>query len=204
MRKKLHYVWRQVIIILITVVIPTTLFGQNAPTIEKTGVITHGPQLGNITSHSIRVWARTKQPASFSVIYSTKADLSDATTSKPVQTTWVSDATGWIELTNLKANTKYYYGIVLDGHVADTRVNGKINSFLTLPDAADYVNAELNPKGLFNFSFEIGTGNSQSRGKVELPPTYTTMLNDLKDRIYFQIQNGDWIYEEGRETTADQ
>lgn len=73
-----------------------------------------------------------------------------------------------------------------------------------MPDAADYVNEELNPKGLFNFSFEVGTGNSQGRGKTQIPPTYGTMLNDLKDRIYFQIQNGDWIYEEGRETTTQQ
>jgi alkaline phosphatase D len=189
--------------LLITVAMPSSMFGQSAPTLKKTDAVTHGPQLGNITSHSIRVWARTKQPASFSVIYSTNADLSGATTSKPVQTTWVSDVTGWIELANLKANTKYYYAVVVDGHVVDTRVNGKINSFLTLPDAADYVNAELNPKGLFNFSFEVGTGNSQGRGKGELPPTYTTMLNNLKDRIYFQIQNGDWLYEEGRETTTE-
>ena len=88
--------------------------------------------------------------------------------------------------------------------MADTRVNGKINSFLTLPDQADFVDSELNPKGLFNFSFEFGSCNSQNRGKGDLPPTYTNMLNNLKDRIYFQIQDGDYIYEEGREITAEQ
>src|SRR5690606_9400251 len=161
-------------------------------------------QLGNLKSHSVRVWARTKQPASFSVIYSTNEDLSGGTTSKPTQTSWGSDATGWVELSDLKANTKYYYALVVDGKVVDTRVNNKFNSFRTLLDASDYVDAELNPKGLFNFSFEIGTGNSQGKGQTKLAPTYETMLKDLKDRIYFQIQNGDWIYEEGRETTAEQ
>ncbi|HEY3404878.1 MAG TPA: hypothetical protein VGK59_15920, partial [Ohtaekwangia sp.] len=77
----------------IALALPLSVLGQTAPTIEKSDVITHGPQLGNISSHSIRVWARTKQPTSFSVIYSTNADLSGATTSKPVQTTWVTDAT---------------------------------------------------------------------------------------------------------------
>lgn len=190
--------------LLISIALPASLFAQVTTVPEKTDAITHGPQLGNLTSHSVRVWARTKQPASFSVIYSTNADLSGGTTSIPVQTTWATDATGWIEITNLKANTKYYYALVIDNKVIDTQVNGKINSFLTLPDAAEYVDAELNPKGLFNFSFEIGTGNSQGGGRTKLAPTYTTMLNDLKDRIYFQIQNGDWIYEEGRETTTAQ
>jgi hypothetical protein len=104
----------------------------------------------------------------------------------------------------LKSNTKYYYAISMDGKIIDTRVNGNINSFRTLPDPEDFFDEELNPEGLFNFSFEIGTGNSQNLGREGLPPTYTTMLNDLKDRIYFQIQNGDWIYEEGRETTPEQ
>jgi alkaline phosphatase D len=190
--------------LLISIILPATLFAQLKPVPEKTDIITHGPQLGNISSHTVRVWARTKLPTTFTVLYSTNADLSEGTTSKPVQTTWVTDATGWIELSNLKANTKYYYALVVENKVVDTRVNGNINSFLTLPDAAEYVDAQLNPKGLFNFSFEIGTGNSQGRGKTKLPPTFSTMLNDLKDRIYFQIQNGDWVYEEGRETTTDQ
>ncbi|MFC2099073.1 alkaline phosphatase D family protein, partial [Bacteroidota bacterium] len=84
------------------------------------------------------------------------------------------------------------------------KVNSNTNSFMTLPDTSVFYDAELNPDGLFNFSFEIGTGNNQNRGRGDLPPTYTNMLNDLKDRIYFQIQNGDWIYEEGRETTSEQ
>ncbi|MBI5446224.1 MAG: alkaline phosphatase D family protein [Deltaproteobacteria bacterium] len=173
-----------------------------APVLEKLDGFTHGPQLGNVTSHSVRVWARTRQPASFSVRYSTEPDLGNAKTSPAIQTSWDHDATGWVDLTGLESNTKYYYALVLDGRVADTRVNGKINSFLTLPDSADFVNRELNPKGLFNFAFEVGTGNSQ-RNKAR-PPTYTTMLNNLKERIHFQIQNGDWIYEAGRDKTEAQ
>lgn len=189
--------------ILIASFFPTVLFGQIAPKVEKLdGII--GPQLGNITSHSVKVWARTKQPATFSVLYATDPDLNGAISSINTQTTWSTDAIGVVELSGLKSNTKYYYALVLDGKVADTKVNGKVNSFLTLPDKSDYVDAELNPKGLFNFSFEIGTGNSQNRGKGELAATYTTMLNNLKDKIYFQIQNGDWLYEDQRDFTKEQ
>lgn len=171
-----------------------------APTLVKHEGITHGPQLGNVTATSIRVWARTRVPGSFNVLYSTSPDLSGASVSKPVSTSWDKDATGWVQLSGLKPGTKYYYALVQDGKVADTRVAGKINSFLTLPDSASYVNPQLNPKGVFNFAFEIGTGNNQPATGV-LPPTYGRMLSELKDKIYFQIQNGDWLYEKGREQT---
>lgn len=170
--------------------------------LRKLDTLTHGPQLGGVTSHSIRVWARTKKPGTFTVVYSTQPDLSNAQRSAPVTTSWDHDATGWAELASLKSGTKYYYALEIDGQLADTRVNGKINSFLTLPEAASYVDPQVNPKGLFNFAFEIGTGNNQ--GNQPLPPTYTRMLENLKDRIFFQIQNGDWLYEKGREQTEAQ
>lgn len=169
------------------------------PALQKLDGITHGPQLGNVGSTSIRVWARTRQPGTFNVLYSTEPDLSNAQRSAPVTTSWAHDSTGWVELKGLKPGTKYYYALEHGGRVADTRVNGKINSFLTLPDAATHADAETNPKGLFNFAFEVGTGNNQAN--QPLPPTYTRMLAELKDRIYFQIQNGDWLYEKGREQT---
>jgi alkaline phosphatase D len=173
--------------------------GRGVPALETVDGITHGPQLGNVGTTSIRVWARTRKPDTFRVVYSTAPDLSNARRSAPVTTSWEHDATGWAELTGLKPGTKYYYALELGGRLADTRVNGKINSFLTLPSAADYVDPKVNPKGIFNFAFEIGTGNNQAN--QPLPPTYTRMLAELKDRIYFQIQNGDWLYEKGREQT---
>jgi phosphodiesterase/alkaline phosphatase D-like protein len=172
------------------------------PDLRKLDTLTHGPQLGGVTSRSIRVWARTRQPGSFRIVYSTQPDLSNPERSAPVATSWDHDATGWAELTNLKPATKYYYAVEIDGQLADTRVNGKVNSFLTLPDAAAYIDPKVNPKGVFNFAFEIGTGNNQANRP--LPPTYTHMLENLKDRIYFQIQNGDWLYEKGRDQTEAQ
>ncbi len=175
----------------------------DAPALEKLDSFTHGPLLGNVKARSIRIWARTRQPGEFRVLYSEKPNLSDGTLSSPVKTDWAHDATGWVELTGLKPGTRYHYALVQGGKVADTRIDGEINSFRTLPSAEAVVDPELNPKGLFNFAFEVGTGNAQA-GRPNIPPTYATMRRTLKDKIDFQIQNGDWIYEEGRGTTAEQ
>lgn len=171
-----------------------------APQVVKTDAFSHGPQLGNVTASSIRIWARTRQPGEFRVLYSTNPDLSGGVYSGPVRTSWESDPTGWIELKGLKPNTKYYYALVIGDKVADTRIDGQANSFLTLPDSSAFVDPVLNPKGLFNFAFEMGTGNNQVAGAA-IPPTFDTMRKNLKDRIHFQIQNGDWIYEVGRDVT---
>lgn len=172
------------------------------PNLVPVDGFTNGPQLGNVTAHSIRIWARTRQPGTFQVLYSTSPDLAGGILSGGVSTSWEHDSTGWAEITGLSPNTKYFYALVKDGKVADTRVNGRVNSFLTLPESASFVDPKLNPKGLFNFAFEIGTGNNQAN--LPLPRTYARMLADLKDRIYFQIQNGDWIYEAGRDKTEAQ
>jgi alkaline phosphatase D len=183
--------------------VTTTAGPATAPPLEKLDGFTHGPMLGNVGSTSIRVWARTRQPGSFRILYSEKADLSGGTLSAPVATDWSHDATGWVELTGLKPDTRYHYALVLDGKVADTRVDGAINSFRTLASAAEVADPALNPKGIYNFAFEVGTGNAQ-HGRPNIPPTYATMRRNLKDKLAFQIQNGDWVYEEGREVATPQ
>ncbi len=182
--------------------LPATAQLPEPPRLEQIDGFTHGPQLGNVTPSSIRVWARTREPGTFRVLYSTSPNLSGGVLSPEVATSWEDDATGWIELTGLTPGTKYYYALVKDGVVADTRVDGRVNSFLTLPHADSYRDAQLNPDGLFNFAFEIGTGNNQAN--TPLPPTYSRMLAELKDKIHFQIQNGDWLYELGRDATEAQ
>lgn len=171
--------------------------------LEANDRFSFGPQLGNVTTSSIRVWARTRQPGTFQVLYSTNEDLSGGQLSAPVQTSWERDATGWAELTGLKPGTRYFYALVSGGKVIDTRVDGAVNSFRTLADSAAFRDPLLNPGGAFNFAFEIGTGNNQGKGQA-LPPTYRTIREKLRGKIDFQIQNGDWIYETGRDKTAEQ
>ena len=156
--------------------------------------ITHGPVLGRLSHDGIGVWARTSVPGSFRVLYGPAPGQLNRT-SKVVTTELAHDNTGWVHITGLKPNTKYYYRVVTDDHR-----NTPAGSFLTLPRTEDYRDAELNPRGLFNFRFEFACGNNQTpwQGAGHDAPAYKTMLERLKDKIYFSIQNGDWLYEEQR------
>ena len=84
------------------------------PVLQKLECLTHGPQLGNVSPTSIRVWARTREPATFRVVYSTAPDLSNALRSAPITTSLEHDATGWAQLSGLRPGTKYYYALELD------------------------------------------------------------------------------------------
>ena len=102
-----------------------------------------------------------------------------------------------VHLKGLKAETTYYYEVQIPGGVGRS---GKRGSFRTLPDKKDYVHAELNPKGLFNFSFEFACGNNQNPEHSSGPalPAFKTMLDHLQGKIHFAILNGDWLYESQR------
>ena len=158
--------------------------------------ISHGPILGRLSSKGVGVWARTGQPGKFVVRYRT--DEVSEQTSAAVTTTIDHDNTGWVELKNLRPNTKYHYDVAVAG---DTTRNGRNGFFRTLPDAAEYADPKLNPRGLFNFSFEFGCGNNQNppNSNGASLPTFGTMINTLKDRINFAILNGDWLYEVRRD-----
>ena len=102
----------------------------------------------------------------------------------------------------LTPSTKYYYQVVAGDAAPPARPDG---SFLTLPTADAYRNAQHNPKGLFNFRFEFGTGNNQRpAGEGPWPPAFKTMLEQLQDKVYFHIQNGDFIYEEKRDYRVEE
>lgn len=157
--------------------------------------ITHGPILGRPGAHEIGIWARTAQPGSFRVRYGLQADkldqLSDAAT-----TQLEHDNTGWVLIKGLKANTSYHYQVVPAAGNA-----GPGGSFRTLPDAADFRDAKLNPQGLFNFRFEFACGNNQNlkHGAGPANRAFQTMLDKLHDKVHFAILNGDWLYEEQRD-----
>ncbi len=164
--------------------------------------ITTGPILGRLSSNGIGVWARTKHAGSFKVRYGQEADRLDRAT-HAVETTVAHDNTGWVHITGLSPDTKYYYELTdADGN----QVKGAKGSFRTLPDARLYRNAEVNPQGLFNFSFEYACGNNQNPGQGSGPdlPAFGTMLRELKDRVHFSILNGDWLYETKREYPVQQ
>jgi alkaline phosphatase D len=164
--------------------------------------ITHGPILGRLSPHGIGVWARTYRPGTFAVRYGTDPRRLEQTTD-PVQTKLDRDNTGWVHISGLEADTKYFYELFLPDAAG---LRGRSGSFRTLPDSEERVDSELNPRGLFNFSFEFACGNNQNPGQGSGPglPALATMHERLKDRIHFAILNGDWLYESQREFTPRQ
>lgn len=179
----------------------------NAAQAQDPPTMTHGPMLGGSTSDSISVWARTSEPTPFEVRYaSIEQDLKQV----PIfprfghrqlseATTYDHDCAGSVKLTHLEPDTRYIYQVFIND-----LPQGSVGHFKTLPDSNKLRNAEFNPRGLFNFSFEIGCCANQNplHGIGHDLPTYRTMNDLIADKIDFAIMNGDWLYEELRDTPA--
>lgn len=184
-------------------VVAVVLFAAAAAFAQESGAyFTHGPMLGRLGSESIAIWARTAQPGQFAVRYGTSPDQLDQL-SPVTQTPLADDNTGWIELKNLNPATRYYYVLVIPGVVERS---GRSGTFRTLPSSEAMRDAQLNPRGLFNFSFEFACGNNQNPEHSIGPslPAFETMLREIAHKIDFAILNGDWLYESQREYTPQQ
>ena len=161
--------------------------------------LTHGPMLGKPTSDSVLVWGRTSDEGEFVVKYGLSPDKLDQT-SPPATTKIGHDLTGVAQLSNLKSDTRYHYHIYVAGNP-----HGLPGSFLTLPSKEESINAEHNPKGLFNFRFEFGSCANQNpmHGIGHRAPTYEHLNKSWADKTHFHIMNGDWVYEELRAHPAE-
>lgn len=171
----------------------SNLQAQDPPT------MTHGPILGRPTSKSMKVWARTSEPTVFSVHYGeSEHELTHVAQSK--ETSFAHDCTGVVDLKGLEPSNEVFYQVYIGEFP-----QGKINSFRTLPDSVALVDPEYNPKGLFNFKFEIGSCANQNpvHGIGHALPLYQTMNETLVGDIDFAIMNGDWLYEELRDTPPE-
>jgi phosphodiesterase/alkaline phosphatase D-like protein len=163
--------------------------------------ITHGPILGGVTDSSVKVWIRTAEVMPFQILVSESLPFDEA--AKTIgQTDATKDFTGWVAVSNLKPNTRYYYAVVVRGEIVDTRleVTQPWPSFRTLPDSTSYAH-EYNPEGLFNFSFSVGACQRQrspadTYGVYANPPVFNTLWENHRDRLSFHIINGDFTYEE--------
>ena len=156
--------------------------------------LTHGPMLGMPTAHSVRVWGRTSDPGQFVVRYGVRPRVMDQT-SDPATTVLSSDNTGTVDLKGLKADTRYHYQIWVND-----RPHGLAGSFKTMPSSEETRNDEYNPKGLYNFKFEIGSCANQNplHGNGHHAPTYDNLNKSWARKVNFHIMNGDWLYEELR------
>jgi phosphodiesterase/alkaline phosphatase D-like protein len=168
---------------------------------QEVPVITNGPMLGRLGAHEIGVWARTDKEGAFKVRYGTDPKNLDQL-SEEVLTSVAHDNTGWAHITNLKANTKYYYALTVENGKQPMRTRS--GSFKTLADPEEMRDSTVNPEGLFNFSFEFACGNSQGVSGIGTAlPTHRTMLDNIAGKIDFAILNGDWLYESQRDYTKE-
>ncbi|MDB4549999.1 alkaline phosphatase D family protein, partial [Akkermansiaceae bacterium] len=156
--------------------------------------LTHGPMLGKPTSSSVAVWGRTSEPGEFIVKFGTEPSQL-AHSSLPAKTEIDRDNTGVANLIGLKGDTRYHYQIFVKDNP-----HGLPGTFLTLPSAEESRNPKHNPKGLFNFRFEVGSCANQNplHGIGHRSPVYENLNQDWADKTHFHIMNGDWLYEELR------
>lgn len=174
-----------------------------------TAGISHGPLLGGVTSTSVRVWLRTRQATPFEIVYSEKLPLDTEASTVEGQSSNRRDLTASVTLKNLRPHTRYYYGVRIDGVLADLRqqVTDQWPSFRTLPDETTFRDTKNNPNGLFNVSFAIGHCASQnpdvSGGMYTSTPAYDSIARHHGDEVMFGIVNGDVIYEERRDGTLN-
>ena len=183
---------RSLIGLLLLTFAPAICLGQNK--------ITHGPLLGRLDHGTVSVWARTKEPGKFHVVYGLdEAKLNQK--SAVVDTQLADDCTGWVTLKNLTGDAKYHYKVIAEG-----TKDGPGGAFITLPDPKQVRDKELNPDGRFNFRFEFACGNNQApeHGNGYGLPAFKTMNERLTHKVNFAILNGDWLYEEEREFSPRQ
>jgi phosphodiesterase/alkaline phosphatase D-like protein len=176
--------------------------------ILATGV-THGPILGRPTSSSIRLWVRTLEESEVEVVYDTHLLLREDAPSVTGRSRASRDMIALVDVGNLEPDTRYFYGLRVNGVMADLRMDfhDEWPSFRTLPDATACADEVHNPKGLFNVCFAVGHCASQnpfvSGGQYVSTPAYDTLLREHANEAMFGIVNGDVIYEEERDGTLE-
>ncbi len=215
MRSFHHLVW----IFPVTFGLAQPLVAQNIPWPDPvahhvmpyhTSGLTHGPMLGRPTDDSMLVWVRTQAPAEIRVLYDTQTPLTlDGSPSVTAQTTADADNVAVVELSGLEPNTRYFYGIVTDVGLVDTRMefDRPWPSFRTLPDETNFADPLNNPDGKFNFSFSIGCCARQLLPDAPLgiygsPPSFLTLYQRHREQLAFHIINGDFSYEEVLDGTS--
>jgi len=171
--------------------------------------LTHGPMLGRSAATSVRVWVRTEEPMPFAIRYAKQLPLDANSSSVEGRTVAESDNTGVVDLAGLSPYTRYYYGVVLNGQLADTRVapTDPWPNFRTLPDRSTAHDPINNPEGLFNLTFSLCVGACQdpkaSGGQYTDPPAWDTLYRKFGDEVMFHIMDGDYTYEEMRDGTVE-
>ena len=130
---------------------------------ETTGLVS-GPLLGRPQADSVRVWLQTTEPTPFEILVDTQLPLDDKSAVFSGETSAAKDMTGVVDITGLKSNQRYCYGVRINGELADLReaMNSPWPSFRTLPTSDDVIDPLHNPDGKFNVRFAVGHCASQA------------------------------------------
>lgn len=170
-----------------------------------TGGLSHGPLLGGVTDHSVKVWVRTALPAKVDVLCGRSLPLTQQNLSASGHTSSDRDQTAAFTLDGLLPNTRYYYAVRVNGVLPDLRmeIDETWPAFRTLPAKSSFADPDNNPKGLFNVTFAVGHCASQdpnlSGGMYTSTPAYDVIRKRHLNEAMFGIVNGDVIYEELRD-----
>lgn len=59
------------------------------------------------------------------------------------------------EVAGLEPGTVYFYQLLAQSGTALEQSDGLVHRFRTLPQGNAYIHTELNPRGIFNFTFDV-------------------------------------------------
>ncbi len=82
---------------------------------DKDIELLHGPMLGCVTTGGAKFWVRTAREVPVGVIVSESENMTPAVESAKVNTNAYREYTAVVGIDGLKANSKYYYQLVVDG-----------------------------------------------------------------------------------------
>jgi alkaline phosphatase D len=90
----------------------------------------HGPMLGCLTDHSVRIWVRTLEESEIQIQLSESDKMTNPLMSKIVNSQEKHDYTALIDIEGLEPATQYYYNVIINGHPS---FNSNLPVFQTYP-----------------------------------------------------------------------
>lgn len=103
--------------------------GYKAAYAAYTKPVIHGPLVGSTGSDFTSVWMRTDKEREVVLQVSDKQDFSSVVTEAKGTSLKVDDYTVVIKANGLKASTQYFYRLLVDGKVQETRGEQKVKTF---------------------------------------------------------------------------
>ena len=154
---------------------PEPAGGWMAPPSER-AYLRLAPMLGHISSTNALIWAHASAAARLSVRFSTRPDLSKGKVFKGPLLGTNNGFMGHVALEGLAPETRYFYGVLLDGRLATLR---PYPSFITAPP--DGTSGRVR----FAFTSCVGYhGYDASPGYADLARTNIDFLLMLGDNVY--------------------